>query len=82
MFLALPISNLLPKLFEVFSFMARWGRSFFHKSREKIREHKVNIDRLVNLYDDRSVKDYLDSRGKGEAEYSLTAGGDLPETTS
>lgn len=32
----IPAIHLLPKLFEVSSFMARWGRSFFHKFRDKL----------------------------------------------
>lgn len=55
----LPSIHLLPKLIEVSSFMARWGRSFFHKFREKIKEHKNSIARLKDLTDDDSIKEYL-----------------------
>lgn len=38
--LDLPSFNILPKLISVSSFMARWGRNFFYKFRDKIKKHK------------------------------------------
>lgn len=44
----LPKYHLLPKHFVVSSFMARWGKSFFDKFREKLKVHKLNLARLVD----------------------------------
>ncbi|KAL8148089.1 hypothetical protein AgCh_005434 [Apium graveolens] len=38
------------------------GRSFFHKFREEVKDHKANMDRLVDCYDDLSVKKYLEEK--------------------
>lgn len=61
---SLPRSHLLPKLFAVSSFMARWGKSFFHKFREKLKLHKLNLSRLVDCTDEASVQEYLRERDK------------------
>lgn len=42
--------------------MARWGRSFFHKFREKIRKHKANLEELVDCEDAENVKKYLSKK--------------------
>lgn len=60
----LPKAHLILKLFDVSSFMARWGKSFFHKFREKLKLHKENLSRLVYCTDDSSVQDYLRERDK------------------
>lgn len=44
--------------------MARWGRSFFHKFKDKVRQHKANLDRPVNCSDDQSVREYLEEKEK------------------
>ncbi|XP_074377104.1 uncharacterized protein LOC141718624 [Apium graveolens] len=49
---------------EVTSFMARWGRLFFHKFKEKIKHHKANLDKLVNYTGADSIKEYLSEREK------------------
>lgn len=36
--LDMPAINILPKLFWVSSFMARWDRNFFHKFRDEIKK--------------------------------------------
>lgn len=56
---ALPPIHLLPKLLELSSFMACWGRTFFHKFREKIKYHKANLDRLVDCTDQVSMQEYI-----------------------
>lgn len=61
---SIPVMHLLPKLVEITSYMARWGRSFFHKFREKIKEHKAKLDRLVDCCDRDSVKEYLSEKEK------------------
>lgn len=53
------MSHLIPKLSEVSSYMARWGRNFFHKFKEKIKVQKQIMEDLVNLKDDESVQAYL-----------------------
>lgn len=55
----LPPIHLLPKLVEVSSFMARWGRTFFHKFREKLKEYKTQLDDLVDCSDHQSVQKYI-----------------------
>lgn len=60
----LPVAHLLPKLLSVSAYMARWGRTFFHKFREKIKSHKANLDRLVDCTDESSVKEYMLERDK------------------
>lgn len=59
-----PNVHLLPKLIDVTSFMARWGRSFCHKYREKIKKHKTVLASLVDWTDEQSVKEYLEDRVK------------------
>lgn len=61
---ALPPIHLLPKLLEVSSFMARWGKTFFHKFRKKIKEHKANLDKLVDCTDHQSMQDYISEKKK------------------
>ncbi|KAL8145567.1 hypothetical protein AgCh_003647 [Apium graveolens] len=60
----LPAIHLLPKLFSVSSFMARWGKSFFHKFREKVKHQKAIIAQLIDCTDDVSVHNYLVERDK------------------
>lgn len=61
---SIPVMHLLPKLVKIMSYMARWGRTFFHKFREKIKEHKTKLDRLVDCCDPDSVKEYLSEKEK------------------
>lgn len=61
---SMSVTHLLPKIIQITSFMARWGRSFFHKFREKIRKHKANLERLVDCTDEDSVQEYLSEREK------------------
>lgn len=51
--------HLLPKLLEVSAYMARCGRVFFHKFREKIKEQKSIIDRLADMTNETSVQEYI-----------------------
>lgn len=60
----IPSYHLLPKLIEVSSFMARWGRTFFHKFKEKVRDQKRIMDDLVDRTDDDSVRAYLNAKDK------------------
>lgn len=56
--------HLLPKLIYVSSFMARWGRTFFPKFREKVKKQKAILVDLVNRVDESSIKEYLVERDK------------------
>lgn len=54
----------LPKLISVSSFMARWGRNFFHKFREKIKKHKETLASLVDCTDEVSVQAYMEENSR------------------
>lgn len=56
MWKSLPFVHLLPKLVEVSSFIARWGRSFFHKFKEKVKKHKYKMASLADLTDEDNIK--------------------------
>lgn len=60
----IPPVHLLPKLFEVSSYMARWGRDFFHKFKEKIKEQKSTMERLADKEDSISVQQFLEAKEK------------------
>lgn len=42
--------------------MARWGRTFFHKFRDKIKEQKGLLDTLCDLTDEESVRKFLEAK--------------------
>lgn len=44
--------------------MARWGRTFFHKFREKVKHQKAIIERLFDRVDADGVKEYLMEKNK------------------
>lgn len=56
----IPPIHLLPKLHEVSSFMAKWGKTFFNKFREKVRNLREVIAGLVNRVDTIGVGRYLE----------------------
>lgn len=60
----LPTIHLLPKLISVSSYMAKWGRTFFHKFRDKVIKQKAIIDQLKNREDDDGIQLYLDEKEK------------------
>ncbi|XP_074374650.1 uncharacterized protein LOC141715063 [Apium graveolens] len=60
----IPASHLLPKLISVSSFMARWGRTFFHKFRDKVKNQKEIINAWVNRSDEEGVKRYFEETKK------------------
>ncbi|XP_074374101.1 uncharacterized protein LOC141714482 [Apium graveolens] len=64
MWKSLPRTHLLPKLFAVSSFMARWGKSFFHKFREKLKLHKSYLSKFVDCIHEVSIQEYLRERDK------------------
>lgn len=53
----IPRVNLLPKLMSVSTFMARWGRNFFHKFWTKIKKQKE----IISALNDRSDEDEFNS---------------------
>lgn len=59
---SIPVAHLIPKLAEVSTYMARWGRTFFHKFREKIKVQKSIMESLGNRTDDDSVQGYLEAK--------------------
>ncbi|XP_074341995.1 uncharacterized protein LOC141679392 [Apium graveolens] len=61
---SLPATNIIPKLMSVSEFMAKWGRAFFHKFRDKVRCQKEVLNSLVNREDDAGVKLYFEEREK------------------
>lgn len=62
--LELPSFHILPKLISVSSFMARWGRNFFHKFRDKIKKHKEALSKLVDRTDAAGMNLYFAEREK------------------
>ncbi|XP_074356116.1 uncharacterized protein LOC141695803 [Apium graveolens] len=62
--LDLPSIHILPKLISVSSFMARWGRNFFHKFREKIKKLKDSLSKLVDRTDTTGLSLYFAEREK------------------
>ncbi|XP_074346587.1 uncharacterized protein LOC141685379 [Apium graveolens] len=62
----IPKIHLLPKLLFVLTFMARWGRTFFHKFRDKVKKQKGIICSLVDRIDEEGVKRYFEERQKLE----------------
>lgn len=55
----IPAIHLLPKLMNVSTFMAKWGRQFFNKFREKVKRQKEVIVGLVNRTDALGVELYM-----------------------
>lgn len=62
----IPRMHLLPKLLSITSFMAKWGRNFFHKFRDKVKKQKAILDDLMNRNDEVGVKCYFEERQKLE----------------
>lgn len=57
-------SHLLPKLYSVSTFMARWGRNFFHKFRDKVKCQKDIVNSLVERTDEEGIREYFVERDK------------------
>ena len=58
------VVQLLPKLINVSSFMAKWGRNFFHKFRDKIKQQKKILVELVDSTEESNIQKYLAERDK------------------
>lgn len=59
---SLPATNILPKLLSVSAFMAKWGRTFFHKFRDEVKNQKMVLCNLMNREDDEGIKLYFEER--------------------
>lgn len=59
---SLPAAHILPKLLSVSAFMAKWGRAFFHKFRDKVKHQKEVVSNLVNIEDETGIKLYFEER--------------------
>lgn len=62
--LAIPSMHMLPKLLSVFSFMAKWGRNFFHKFRDKVKKQKEVLSALINRIDENGIRQYFAEKSK------------------
>ncbi|XP_074352491.1 uncharacterized protein LOC141691620 [Apium graveolens] len=62
--LDLPPVHILPKLISVSSFMAKWGKNFFHKFRDKVRKQKEELADLVDRTDEMGVRQYFLARDR------------------
>lgn len=60
----LPAVHLLPKLISVSNYMAEWGRTFFHKFREKVIKQKEVIEQYKDREDDDGIQLYFDEKEK------------------
>lgn len=60
--LSLPPCHILPNLISMSRFMAKWGRNFFHKFRDKIKKQKELLSSLVNRVDSAGVKSYFEEK--------------------
>ncbi|KAL8148455.1 hypothetical protein AgCh_005720 [Apium graveolens] len=61
-----PPIYLLPKLISVSSYMAKWGRVFFHKFREKVVKQKKALDNLKDREDNDGIQAYFSEKAKLE----------------
>lgn len=60
----LPAVHLLPKLTAVSAYMAKWGRVFFHKFRDKVVQQKMIVEELKDREDDDGIQHYFDEKEK------------------
>ncbi|XP_074346129.1 uncharacterized protein LOC141684888 [Apium graveolens] len=68
---SLPAVHLLPKLISISSFMAEWGRTFFHKFREKVSKQKEIIEGLKDREDDDGIHLYFEEKEKLDFEEEI-----------
>lgn len=60
----MPATNILPKLVFVSSFMAHWGRNFFHKFQDKVKKQNEVVALLADRTDLVGVEQYFIEKGK------------------
>lgn len=63
---SIPRIHLLPKLLSVSSFMARWGKNFFHKCRNKIKKQEDVFSCLINRFDEEGVGCYFKEKRRSD----------------
>ncbi|XP_074323028.1 uncharacterized protein LOC141659976 [Apium graveolens] len=61
---SLPVMHMLPKLLSASSFLAKWGRNFFHKFRDKVKKQKEALDMLKDRIDDVGIQQYFAEKSK------------------
>lgn len=55
-------SHLMPKLNSVSLFMAKWGRNFFHKFRDKIKKQKVVLESFAECDKEENTRKYFEAK--------------------
>lgn len=60
----LPRMQLLPKLLAISSYLAKWGRNFFHKFKDKLSKQRKVVLLLASKSDEDSIKRYFVERNK------------------
>ncbi|KAL8109869.1 hypothetical protein AgCh_025820 [Apium graveolens] len=55
-------THILPKLLSISAFMAKWGRTFFHKFRDKVKHQKKVVSNLVNRENEMGINPYFEER--------------------
>ncbi|XP_074324401.1 uncharacterized protein LOC141661315 [Apium graveolens] len=60
----LPASHLVIKLMSVSGYMEKWGRDFFNKFKQKVRNQKALMDSLQDKLDECSVKEFVEARDR------------------
>ncbi|XP_074327330.1 uncharacterized protein LOC141665251 [Apium graveolens] len=58
----IPTMNIIPKLISLSKFMSKWGRKFFHKFRDKVKQQKEVLNSLLNREDNDGVATYFEER--------------------
>ncbi|XP_074326831.1 uncharacterized protein LOC141664773 [Apium graveolens] len=61
---SLPLLQLMPKLISMSSYMAKWGRNFFHKFRDKLCKQREIVNALAQKTDEESIKNYFLEKDK------------------
>lgn len=77
----IPAIHVLPKLLSMSSFMAKWGRNFFHKFRDKLKRQKEVPDTLKNRSDDLGIQQYFAEKNKLEGIRKKYTGNNEPRLT-
>ncbi|XP_074374553.1 uncharacterized protein LOC141714959 [Apium graveolens] len=60
----IPVMNIIPKHILMAKCMSKWGRQFFHKFGEKVKQQKEILSALINREDDIGVANYFEERDK------------------
>lgn len=60
----IPVMNIIPKLISLSKFMLKWGRRFFHKFRDKVKQQKEVLVSFLSREDNEGVASYFKEREK------------------